>query len=290
MKLLRLITALVLLSWIISKPSLGQEPKSVLSLNLSYYNKNEKLQFLQATAKAKVDGKFQPVPGLHLQFFIMNETDSNLLGKSISNEKGMATIYIPPSAKAAWMNSETTEFLIKSEPTTAYEGTKATVEVTKSKISIDTGADKKIIATLLALKHGQWVPVSGVDMVLAVKRLNADLFVDQSPTHTTDSLGTAVADFSLARLPGDSSGNIVLIAKLEDNDLYGNLTSERAVPWGVPTQYASDFDKRSLFARQGRSPVWLIFMAYSIGLAVWGVILYLVFQIRKLKKLGNQTT
>jgi hypothetical protein len=290
MKQRRLITATILFVWIISSPCFSQGTKSDLSLNLSYYNKNEKLQFLQATAKAKVEGKFQPVAGLHVQFFITDEQESNLLAKSVTNEKGIATVFIPPSAKVEWMKSDTREFLVRSDSTSAFDATKATAEVTKSKIRIDTGADKKIQATLLALKNGSWVPVGGVDMVLAVKRLNSDILVDQNPTHTTDSLGVASTDYSLTDLPGDSAGNIILIAKLEDNDVYGNLTSERIVPWGIPTRYIIDFNKRSLSARQGRTPLALAFIAYPVALAVWAVIFYLLFQIRKIKKLGNQTT
>jgi hypothetical protein len=272
----------------VNKPGFGQGTKTDLSLNLGYYNRNEKLQFLQATAKAKVNGKFAPVPGLHLHFFITDAQDPNLLGSSTTNEKGVATIFIPPGAKDEWMKADSREFLVKSEPTAEYDSVTATAEVTKARIKIDTGADKAIQAHLLVLKRGAWVPVGGIDLVLAVKRLNSDLTVDQSPTHTTDSLGVAGATYSRTGLPGDPAGNITLIAKLEDNDQYGNLTAERVVPWGTPVSYVSPFDKRSLFARQGRSPGWLIFAAYSIALSVWAVIIYLVFQIRKIRKLGSQ--
>jgi hypothetical protein len=289
MKQLKHVAATILFSWILQSPSLGQASKSELSLNLGYFNKNEKLQYLQATAKSKVDGKFKPVAGLSMKFYITAEQDSNLLGKSVTNDKGIATAYIPAAAKEEWMKSETTEFLAVPDPTPAYEATKATASVTKAKIKLDTGADKKILATLLELKQGQWVVVSGVDLVLAVKRMGSDLQVAEHPTYTTDSLGEVTVDYALSGLPGDSAGNITLIAKLEDNDLFGNLTSEKIVPWGTPTRYiSSTFDRRSLFARQGRSPVWLIFMAYSICTSVWLVIFYLVFQIRKLKKLGDQ--
>ena len=286
MKLYKYFSFLVLLTGFICHPGMGQGTKSELSLNLGYFNKNGKLQFLQATAKSKIDGKFKPVSGLSVQFFITDEQESHSLGKSITDEKGIAIVFIPPSAKEEWMKSETREFLVRSQPTALYDSTVTTAAVTKSKIRIDTGEDKKVIATLFALKNGEWVPVSGVDMVLGVKRLGSDLLADQNPTHTTDSLGAASVDFAIAGLSGDSAGNITLIAKVEDNDLYGNLTSERSVPWGVATSYVSDVNKRTLFARRGRSPIWLIFMTYSIGVAVWGVILYLAFQIWKIKKLG----
>jgi hypothetical protein len=286
MKLYKIVTSLVLLTGFIIHPSMGQGTKSELSLNLGYYNKNERLQFLQATAKSKIDGKFKPVAGLSVQFFITDEQESHSLGKSITDEKGTAVVFIPASAKEEWMKSETREFLVRSQPTALYDSTLATATITKSKIRIDTGDDKKIVATLLALKNGAWVPVGGVDMVLAVKRMGGDLLTDQNPTHTTDSVGAASVDFAITGLAGDSAGNITLIAKVEDNDQYGNLTSEKSVPWGVAASYTSDVSNRTLFARRGRSPIWLMFMTYSIGVAVWGVILYLAFQIWKIKKLG----
>ncbi len=286
MKLYKFITALVLLTGFIIHPSLGQGTKSELSLNLGYYNKNERLQFLQATAKSKIDGKFKPVAGLSLQFYITDEQESHSLGKSITDEKGIAVVFIPASAKEEWMKSETREFLVRSQPTALYDSTGATTTITKSKIRIDTADDKKIVATLLALKNGAWVPVGGVDMVLAVKRMGGDLLTDQNPTHTTDSVGVASVDFAIAGLAGDSAGNITLIAKVEDNDQYGNLTSEKSVPWGVAASYTSDVSKRTLFASRGRSPIWLMFISYSIGFAVWAVILYLAFQIWRIKKLG----
>jgi hypothetical protein len=287
MKRLHKISLTIFLLGLSNTILLGQEKKAELSFNLAYFNKNDHFQFLQATAKSKVNGKFQPVPGLVVNFYIADEQAKNNLGKATTNDKGIAVLFIPPSAKEEWTKSESVQFLAKTDSASTHAAATATAEVTKSKIKIDTAADRKIIATLLALQKGSWKPVGGVDLILAVKRMGSDLNVDQNPTHTTDSLGEAHVDYGLANLPGDSAGNIILIAKVEDNDLYGNLTSEKSVPWGIRTNYVSDFDKRSLFARRGRGPLWLAFMATSIALAVWSVIVYLLFQIRKLKKLAN---
>jgi hypothetical protein len=95
------------------------------------------------------------------------------------------------------------------------------------------------------------------------------------------------AEFKRDSLPGDVNGNIVLVASVIDNDTYGNLTAEIQVPWGTKSNYVTNFDHRSLFARRGHSPIWLEVLAYTIVLAVWSVIIYLVFQIRNLKKLQD---
>jgi hypothetical protein len=260
--------------------------KTSLILNLGYYNDNNQMQYLKAVTKTKVNGKFKLVAGIPVSFYITSESPTNLLGKSITDDKGQVSLLIPPSARQEWNKSPKQSFLAISDSTKLFDATKTSIDLTKSKIKIDTAEDKKIVATLYELKDSLWVPVKGVDMKLAVKRLGGDLNVNETPTYTTDSLGMVNADFKLLNIPGDTLGNLVLIAKVEDNDIYGNLTTEKTVPWGKETRYQAAFNQRSLFARRGWSPLWLEWMAYSIIACVWFVLLYLVMQIRKLKRLG----
>ena len=128
--------------------------------------------------------------------------------------------------------------------------------------------------------------MTGVEMVLAVKRLDGNLNINETATYTTDTAGAITGEFKRDSLPGDSKGNLQLIASVIDNDLYGNLTSEINTPWGKPLIYTTNYNHRSLFARRGHSPFWLEFLAYGIIIAVWVVIIYLVIQIKKIVKLG----
>ncbi|HEY4966111.1 MAG TPA: hypothetical protein VII28_06915 [Puia sp.] len=261
--------------------------KASLILNLGYYNDNNQMQYLKAATKTKVNGKFKFVGGVPVSFYISSEGPANLIGKAITNEKGQASLLILPIAKDEWNKSPRQTFLAVSDSSRLFDAVKTSVDLSKSRIKIDTAEDKKIVATLLELKDSLWVPVKGVDMKLAVKRLGGDLNVNETPTYTTDSLGMVNADFKLLNLPGDSLGNLILIAKVEDNDVYGNLTTEKTVPWGTVARYQAPFNERSLFARRGWSPLWLEWMAYSIIIAVWFVLLYLFIQIRKIIRLGN---
>jgi len=264
----------------------AQKEKNDLSLSISYFNSNNHIQYLVAHAKSKIDGKFQMIPGINLNFYIASEDAVNLLGKGVTNEKGDALVFIPSTAKDEWNKSPKVNFIVVSQKTKDFDEAKGTVEITKAKIQIDTLADRKITATLMELKDTVWTPVKAVDVKLAIKRLDADLNIAETPTYATDSLGVASGDFKRDSLPGDIKGNLTLIAKIEDNDLYGNLSSEKIVPWGKSMNYYTQFDRRTLFARRGKSPIWLELLAYSIVVAVWGILIYLVGQIKKLKKLG----
>ena len=262
--------------------------KNDLQLSVGYYNSNNKLQYLVAHTKCKIDGKFQLVPNVEISFYISNDSSaSNLLGKATTNEKGEAVLMIPPSAKSEWVKSSKQNFEVVSKASALYDETKANTPVSKAKLKIETSDDKKITVTVLEQKDTAWTIVKGVELKVAIKRLDGDLNVNETQTFTTDSTGTISADFKRDSLPGDLQGNLTLIAKVEDNDTYGNLTVEKVVPWGSKFEHVSSFDRRTLFARRGHSPIWLELLAYSIILAVWIILIHLIGQIRKIIKLGK---
>jgi len=265
---------------------LAQAEKNKLILGLGYFNDNNQIQYLKAGTKAKINGRFTPVGLIHLSFYISSESPSHLLGKATTDDKGQAVLMMPPSAKDEWDKSPKQTFLVVSDSSDLYNGTTTSIDLTKARIKIDTTEDKKIVVTLLEQKDSAWVPVPKVDLKIAIKRLGGDLNVSETPTYTTDSLGIAEAEYKYVNLPGDSAGNLILIASVEDNDVYGNLTSEKTVPWGTDSKYISKYNSRSLFARRGWSPIWLEWMAYSITAGVWLILFYLFVQIRKLRKLG----
>jgi len=71
----------------LSEVSLSQVVKNKLILGLGYYNNNNRLQYLKANTKAKLNGKFQQVAGIHLSFYITVEDPANLLGRAVTNER-----------------------------------------------------------------------------------------------------------------------------------------------------------------------------------------------------------
>lgn len=284
-------TSLQLISFILllhlSVAAFSQTEKNSLSLSINYFNNNNQTQHLVATAKSKIDGRFQMIAGIPINFYIGTKSDQNLIGKGLTNNNGEAMVFIPAKAKDEWNKSSKVNFIVASKELKAFNEAEGTLEITKAKIQIDTLADRTINATLLEFKDSIWIPVIAADVRIAVKRLGADLNVAEAPTYATDSLGVATAEFKQDSLPGDSKGNLVLIAHVDNHDLYGNLSSEKMVPWGKSFNYVSEFDKRTLFARWGKSPLWLELMAYSIVIAVWSILIYLFIQIKKLKKLGT---
>lgn len=261
--------------------------KNSLSLTLKYFNDNNKTQHLLVQAKSKIDGKFQQIAAIPVQFYIGSEALSeNLLGKGITNDKGEALLEIPSQAKAEWLKSPNQNFVVVSEANIKFDEARGDLAITKAKLKIDTLDGRNIIASIVASVDTVWMPVAHVDFVVGVKRFGGLLNVNETQTYTSDSTGMITALFKRDSLPGDQKGNLILVTSVIDNDTYGNLSSEIEVPWGTKLVYTNNFDHRSLFARRGYSPIWLETLAYTIVVAVWAVIIFLVVQIKKIKNLG----
>jgi len=200
--------------------------------------------------------------------------------------RGELIVLVTPKAKTEWIKSATQNFIAVSATTKEFDEATGSTTITKAKLKIDTLEGKMVHAKLLVLSDTIWKPMPGVEMVLAVKRIGGNLNINETATYVTDTAGNINAEFKRDSLPGDSKGNLVLVANVIDNDVYGNLTAESTVPWGAKLIYMTNYNHRSLFARRGHSPYWLEFLAYGIILAVWVVIIYLLIQIKHIVKLG----
>lgn len=263
--------------------------KGSLSLAVSYFNVNNQVPYVSVKVKTKIDGKFQNVAGIPLKLSLNKDSAGTLIGNVVTNERGEALALIPPSLKNEWDKTANHTFHAFFAGNTKYDSTSADVTAIKAKLLIDTVAGRSVVATLMEMKGATWIPVKGVDVVLAIKRMGGDLNINETPTFATDSTGKAAGDFKRDSIPGDLNGNITLVAKVLDNDSYGNLSVEKKVHWGSKfVSKANDFNARTLFATRAKAPIWLMVIATGIIIAVWTVLIMLVLNILKIKKLGQE--
>ena len=289
MKMKNIYKNLILIFGFLPIALMAQKPeKGTLVVGVRYFNNNNTTHHLVFKTKSKVDGKFKNIPDIKLAVYISSDADkANLLGTVTTNDVGDGVLLIPPSAKKEWIKSPNQTFVAVSTANSQFDEARGELSITKAKLQIDTADGKVVKAKLVALVDTEWTPISDVEMQIGIKRLDGNLSVNETPTFTTDSSGGTSAEFKRDSLPGDTKGNLVLVASVIDNDVYGNLTAELTVPWGSKFSHISNFDHRTLFARRGYSPIWLQLLAYSIVVAVWGIIIFLVLQIRKIKQLGK---
>jgi len=264
--------------------------KPEISVTIHHCIVNNSFQYLVIETKTKINNRWKPLKGQVLQLYLDSNKAENLINKVQTDSDGKAKAIIPPSLKPIWDASALHKFIVVTEGTFKEEETTTEAQITKAKILIDTSnsdGSRAVNVQVMSFDGSNWTGAKGVDMKIGVRRLGGDLKIGEEETYTTDSLGQVSAEFKLDSLPADNKGNITLVAKVEDNDQFGSLSIEKTVPWGRYYKPVSNFGERALWAARGKAPVWLMFMAYSIIAAVWGVIIYLITQIVRISNLGK---
>lgn len=259
-------------------------------ITLRYFNIQNQTQYLFLQCQLKVDKTVEPLNKLGAKIYFDDETDeNNLIAKVTTNEQGRAIATIPVSFKDKWLASNQHKFIAVTDSISDVGVRQAETEMTVARISLDTVADaetRTVSVTFEEKKDSKWIPVKDVEIKLGVKRHGSILAIGEDETVTTDSLGMASSEFKKDSLPGDENGNLILMARVEDHDVYGNLEFEKSVSWGRPLMYESNFGKRSLWATGDKIPIWLLSIACLIIFSVWGTLIYLIFRLIKIRKLG----
>jgi len=253
-------------------------------LKLEYFN-NDGVQYLIIDSKLKVNKILTPQKNKSYEMYLDNSSTENLIAKVTTNEDGKAKSFIPVNLKSLWDKSPNHTFILKE----GDEEVISDYSITKTKMTIDTSTegDRQILVNIKKYDGKNWVPVPDVEMRVGVKCVGAVLSAGDDPTYTTDSEGNISAEFKKENLPGDQNGHLIITAIVEANEEFGNVSAQKEVAWGVPQINNNNFfEKRTLWSTRNRTPFWLLGMSYSIIIGVWGTMVYLVFQIVKIKKIG----
>jgi len=141
--------------------------------------------------------------------------------------------------------------------------------------------DTKIIEAKVTDTVG--VAVEEIELYFFVKRTFSLLPIGDG-FNSTDENGFVELEFP-NDLPGDTEGDITIIVKIIDNDLYNDLSIETIKKWGIPTHISDNKDQRSLWAAAANAPISLIISISGMILAIWFIILYIIFNLFKISKI-----
>jgi hypothetical protein len=284
------IITLFLFGAAINKINAQDSVASTPVLSVRYFLPENKMPYVEVSTKMKLGRKFESLKGIPVKIYFNEASENNLLGKIITSSNGEGRVALPPSFKATWDSLKEFKFVAVSDSSAGVKSLSGDVTIKKAILDIDTISSegiRTVTGQLKEKKGNEWVPVKEIEMKLGIKRMQGNLTAGDAETYTSDSSGIASAEFKHDSMPGDERGNLILVARVEDNDNYGNLIVEKSVPWGKAVKSDNSFfDQRTLWSTRLRTPFWLLFMAYSIVIGVWGTIIYLVMQIIKIKKIG----
>lgn len=258
------------------------------SIELIYRKTNNQARKLSATVKTKVEGNYMGVKGLAVNFYHTELDQANLLGSAITDGKGAVQLTVPEDRMKGVATEAT--FIAAIEHAENYEDNQEEITVTNADFNMtleEADSVRQVIVTLQAVNEaGELMPIADAEVHLYVQRMFGLLPLSADP-ETTDENGEVAVEFP-AGIPGDTAGNLVIVAQVEDHELFGNLTFSRKINWGTPLVIDLTKSKRQLWASRANAPLYLIFMINTMLIGIWGVIAYIVYQVFLIRKIGRQ--
>jgi hypothetical protein len=226
--------------------------------------------------------------GMTVHAYFNEESRDNEMGSSSTNDSGEGIIEMPTSVMEAWHNMDEFEYIVTLDPTDSTEAVTESLLIQKVRIRMASTDERVITAIIERSEEGTWIPVEDVELKLFVKRQFGRLPVTEDPL-TSDAEGMVETEFS-AEVPGDANGVLTLGCWLEDHDEFGNIIAYTSTKWGTPTiDDNSAFEHRTLWSTRDKTPLWLLIFPNLIIVGIWGIIVFLVFQIIKIKRISKSS-
>jgi hypothetical protein len=100
----------------------------------------------------------------------------------------------------------------------------------------------------------------------------------------TLAAGATSIDFPVT-LPGDSAGMLTVVAKIEDNETYGNIEASGKINWGKPLP-PEIVVKRGL--GDTNAPLWMVYTLIVLLSLVWFHYMYVIFTVFRIRYLGKK--
>ena len=284
--ILKVVWTVILMSMIVY--SNAQDEKIAPRIDLTYYQSGDEAPYVTVRVRKRVERRYEPIAGIPVDVYFNQESDDARMGSSLTNQKGEGKVALPGTLRAAWNNLQEFEFMAVVSSSDTIEESFENIVIKRARLHVlaDEVEESRTIRVILEEKtEDGWIPVEGADVKVFVKRDFGRLTVGDD-FYVSDEDGAVEAEFA-EEYPGDKEGMLTLGGMIEDHEDYGNVVAYTAMKWGVPLQNDNSFMGRSLWATRDKTPWWLLIFPNLIILSVWGVIVYLVLQIVRIKKLSK---
>lgn len=259
--------------------------KPDMSLEFRYTEVNNKTKILEAVAKAKLDGAWKSLEGIPVHFYRDAEDEANLLGNVTTDGNGLARFMLSDGAEKTAVYT----FVAVTDGSEQFDPVSEEITVSESSFEMSLSEEDSVRQVHISFQgldaEGNEVPVGEVEVQLYIKRLFGLLPLTEDP-ETTDENGEVTADFSTV-ISGDSAGYLIVVAKIEDHETYGNLEFQRKVKWGSPLIVDPNLNARQLWSSRANAPIYLIMIVNTMLIGIWGVIGYIIYQAFKISKIGR---
>jgi hypothetical protein len=220
---------------------------------------------------------------MKVNFDFVSGKEKKLIGTISTTAKGKAAIEIPEEINSSGGAKGVFSFMASFNGFNKYKSATAFVEIRNVNMELSfyqKEGEKEIICKAMEVgQDGKMTPLPDLKIQFYVPRTFTLLKVGEGSL----SDGVANVEFPVT-LPGDSAGNLTIVAKIEDNESYGNVEATGRINWGKPLS-PMKIVKRGLGDTD--APLWMVYTLIILLSLVWFHYCYIIITVFRIRWLGK---
>jgi hypothetical protein len=258
-----------------------EEPSLISpSIELISVQKSDNTIDLKASLRAKIKGTLTKLHHLKVRFYLLTDSAGQELGAVNADRNGVALINIKGESVSPDKEGNL-HFKVAVAGNKSMEAGEAELTIKKALLTITPVKEDSVLTLqvkLVDISTGTETPVKEAALGVFVKRLFNPLKIGEGTTDENGEMSVTIPD----GLPGDAKGNITLMARLDENEIYGNLEASAVQPWGTVVSDKPEEQPRALWS--SHPPLWMLITFIILMVAVWGHYIIIVVQLIRLRK------
>lgn len=235
-------------------------------------------------ARNKKDRKDKvPVYDAEIKFYNVLNDEELLLGKSKTNNEGIAQITLPESQD--YLIDEDGYINLKAyfEETDAIDEQEETLSVQNLHLELDLkeiDSVKTVLVNAFVLDSLESkIAIEEADVIISVNGMISKMPIEEGTIEEGEFEFEMPTD-----IPGDVDGNFTVYAIIEDHDEYGNVIQEKSINWGVYNKQEVE-ESNTLWSEA--APIWMYIVLTILLVGVWANYAYTIKNLFKIKKEGK---
>jgi len=251
-----------------------------------YYTKNsDGSKSLTANISYKENRKFVAVKSDTISFYSGADLDE-LIKKVEINSNGEAIILVPKELQADSLGFFYFAAKFKGTETFKRSNKEISIKYSRLELSFNQRSEGRSI-TVKAFEirdEEEDLPLSEEDVYIFIPTLFGDMQIGSSSLED----GSCQIEFP-SDLPGDSVGNLEIIVKIIDSEVYGDVVKTEKIPWGKPKpiyQIEETNEKGKLWTYN--APLWMVITLSILLIGVWSHFGYVIYKMYKINKEGSE--
>ncbi len=255
-------------------------------LGATYVKLTDGTKRISLSLSASIDDKRVNIENAPLQISAVNESEKTLLGTAVTDQKGKAFLGYQIRYSPFLKTKRVIIHLISG-----YAGNQKfniaskTIHVKDVNMEIsfsEKDSIKNVIVKVSAFNEtGGKVDVANVPVEFYIQRL---FCLYRFGGEKTDSSGLSIAEFP-KNMPGDTTGKVIVVAKILENDTYGTVETVRNYLGGKPLIIEP---KANRGLGDTDAPLWMVYTLLILLSGVWLHVLYVLGLVIRINIMGKK--